>query len=75
LGSCASSSGDVEVSELIEDQQERYRFEGQVQFGGGTLDGMSDAKIPPTLLARDLVEAERLLDAVLSPARGWWAPP
>jgi hypothetical protein len=41
-------AGDVEVSELIEDQQERYRLEGQIQFGGGALDGMSDAKIPPT---------------------------
>ncbi len=61
-------AGDVEVSELIEDRQERYRLEGQIQLGGGALDGMNDVTIPPALLAR-LDHLQQFARSVASAAR------
>lgn len=60
-------AGDVEVSELIEDRQERYRLEGEIQFGGGALDGVSEVAIPSALLAH-LDHLQRFARSVASAA-------
>ena len=45
-------AGDVEITELVADRDRRYRLESDVQYGGGALEGLSGAAVPPALLGR-----------------------
>ena len=44
-------AGDVELSELVTDHEIRHELEGNIEFGGGALDGNA-VEVPPALLAR-----------------------
>lgn len=61
-------AGDVELTELVADRDQRYRLESQVQYGGGALDGLTGAAIPTALLAR-LDGLRRFARAVTSAAQ------
>lgn len=61
-------AGDVEISELVDDWDERSRLEAHLQLGGGALDGMRDVTIPAALLAR-LDGLQRFARATASAAR------
>jgi hypothetical protein len=45
-------AGDVTISDLVVDLDERNRLEGQIEYGGGGLDDVSDVAIPDALLGR-----------------------
>lgn len=61
-------AGDVELTELVADRDQRNRLESEVQCGGGALDGLSGAAIPTALLGR-LDGLRRFARAVASAAR------
>ncbi|MDP9420035.1 MAG: ATP-binding protein [Actinomycetota bacterium] len=60
-------AGDVEITELVTDRDQRYRLESEVQYGGGALEGLSGEAIPTALLGR-LDGLRRFARAVASAA-------
>jgi hypothetical protein len=66
-------AGDVTISDLVVDLDERNRLEGQIEYGGGGLDDVSDVAIPDALLGR-LPRLQRFARAVAAagslPGRG-----
>jgi hypothetical protein len=60
-------AGDVTISDRVVDLDERNRLEGQIEYGGGGLDDVSDVAIPDALLGR-LPRLQRFARAVAAAA-------
>jgi hypothetical protein len=46
------AAGDVALTPLITDPTVRHKLEGEIEYGGGALDGLAEPAAPPNLLAR-----------------------